>query len=208
MAIRRFVIQTVSAYGSAINPAENVWRIEAGGQSDPAIAAALLNYTYTAMNYFAGYFSVTAVLAGPDAGPLLALAYPLAEYEALHGLFPFGVDFVIDSYGVQTGNANEMCPPGASVLVTEYTSLGGRHNGRKYLPWLSTIGTDTNGLLEGTVQGSLPKVYLERILGTDSSTGDPIAGFTPLSPVVGTGASPVGSSRVSPTPARLKTRIR
>jgi hypothetical protein len=100
-----------------------------------------------------------APIDGGKVGAGVAVPFPTAEYAAkyasvenatLHTQFPM-------STGVGNGT---WAPRGSSILMTEFTATGGRHNGRHYLPFAcKECINGSTGLVYDTAQASLQNAW-------------------------------------------------
>lgn len=146
-------------------------------------------------------------------GPSSHVPWPAAELADLgsDNSLNFGA-----SYGAVTfGQPGGIAPLGTSVLITETTQIGGRHNGRMYLPWASPAAFDSAGVVTALARGQVAAAYNAWILGNkvgtswmESPAGDHIEALPSV--VVGAGGTshPVLGVRVSTTPATLSSRKR
>lgn len=157
----------------------------------------------------------SAAMLTPAAGDgAVQIPWPdeeLGVYAAVHG------DNFGTSYGaVPVGIAGGLAAIGTSVLVTESTSVGGRRNGRLYLPWAGQGALSANGLVAAEAQTQCAASYNCFLRGIASS--GPFVDFSEVvedhEPYVigGSASAPtslaVTSVRVSPTPATLRSRKR
>lgn len=136
--------------------------------------------------------------------PKIPQPFPLTEWNALRG-----TDSALPAWsgwgGSVSGGGGAM-PAGTSVNVAEYTDLGGRHNGRHYLPWVGSGVLDSSG---GGIQSAtitaISDAYYKYILPSTVTGGR--AQLFPI--VVGkTVASSINGIVVRSATSKLRSRTR
>lgn len=209
MPTRECVIEIQGPSGP-LNSALNVWQYASGGTPDDVVLTQILAFTTSVLAQTAQACSVISARMGFKGGPLAYQVWPtlvvsnwntqasLPVYEVQQGFFGDPI----------TGNGVG-ATLGTSITVTEQTILGGRHNGRKFVPWTAASTLDANGGIASSNAAFVADVYTYCILGIDPASGTPIGGsFAELPVVAGVDASSIVGVRVSTTPARLRSRIR
>lgn len=131
-------------------------------------------------------------------GASTSLPFPASEYGALYGSVPGATLHTVFPMSTGAGGTG-WAPRGSSCLVTEYTSSGGRHNGRHYLPFVCRESVDPgNGL------------FYDSALASVKAAWD--AAFFDVIPQVVTKATGAAHSilgvRVSSNVARLRSRMK
>jgi hypothetical protein len=211
VTIRKFVFRTALVSNPA-NDAQNVYHVTNDALTNGQVVALLAGFTYHAMSYLSSLAAIVGCRAGGLTGPLLDQSYPEAEMTAIDAgitdaAYSLGPLTTYGTWGKPVGGTT-LAPAGASALLTEYTGTGGRHNGRKYIPWLNSGALDAGGNVLAANAGWAENYYRYFCLATDS-VGGPAPGVPgPLGLVVGVANSPVFQPHVSPTAARLRSRIR
>lgn len=205
----RIKLTVTSAYAGPDNPAIIGFDFE-GSSIDPAEAlASMIGYLYASQVLSAGVTMTGATIATDD-GPSVGMDFPAGELAGLTGGSGLG-----STWGETDFGAGSMAPIGTAILVTERTAIGGRHNGRLYLPWPATACFGSNGYVLGTTVAQARAAYEAIFLGADP-TGRLPAGWDPFTvpPAVRTrvGTAVSGSTiltvTVSPIPATLRSRKR
>ena len=144
----------------------------------------------------------------------LSVPFPVAEYDTLQTAnvanFPNLVEQA--SYGEEVGDpAAGLAPLGTSVVVTEYTSVGGpAGRGRHYIPFIGGTCITPGGYLSTAIRSTIELVYNALILGTVTSPA--WVGTAGLVPVVeksdGLSALDVTNVKAQPVFSNLKSRRR
>lgn len=193
-----------------LNPAINSYHVANDALTDADVAAQLIGFHVLYAQLVAEPCSISRITSGVVGGPQSDVSFPSAELTAINAAVGAGpYDAPYSDYGAALGTS-AAAPLGTSLLVTEYTALGGRHNGRKYLPYLGQLGINTTtGLVEASTIGNVRAYYLYWLLATNPSGGGPATGIPDtLGLVAGSTNSPIGDCKVSAAPARLRSRIR
>lgn len=209
MPTRECVIEIQGPSGP-LNSALNVWQYASGGPADDVVLTQILAFTTSVLAQTAQACSVISARMGFKGGPLAYQVWPTAvvtnwNTQAAAPVYEVQQAFFGDPI---TGNGDG-ASLGTSITVTEQTVLGGRHNGRKFIPWIAASTLDAAGAVATANAAFVADVYTYCCLGVDPATGDPIGGsFAELPLVAGVDASSIVGVRVSTTPARLRSRIR
>lgn len=208
MPLQRIKLTITSAAAGPDNPA--IIGFDFGGSVDAAeCLASMIGYLYASETLSAGVTMTGASLATDD-GPAVGMEWPGAELVALTGGAGLGTTWGETDFG-----AGSMAPIGTCILVTERTDIGGRHNGRLYLPWPATACFGSNGYVLASTVTQARGAYEAIFLGATASGALP-AGWTPFTvpPAVrtkigtATTAESVRTVSVSPIPATLSSRKR
>jgi hypothetical protein len=207
MAVRQFNVYVTNVVAGPLNPAVNVWHTNNAAMSDADIAAQLIGFYKKALT-LSGAIScaIDRIQSGPVGGPLTDVPFPTAELEALNAAVDAPYVAAYSDYGASVGSG-EIAAAGISITVTEFTALGGRHNGRKYIPWTRS-GAISGGIVSADTIGNMRAYYLYWLLATNPAGGAAAGIADSITPVVGAANSPVSDVKVSQTPARLRSRIR
>lgn len=207
MAIRKFEVYVTNVVTGPLNPAINVWKTNQAALSDADIAAQLIGFYVKALALNSATASaIDRILSGPVNGPLTDVPFPTAELAALNAAVDAPYVASYSDYGASVGSGS-IAAAGVSTTVTEFTALGGRHNGRKYVPW-TRAGAIVDGIISSSTVGNMRAYYLYWLLATNPSGGAAAGIPDSIVPVVGAANSPVSDVKVSQTPARLRSRIR
>lgn len=209
MAIRTFNLYTVSITGP-LNPAINTWHVANDAEDNATVAAQLIGFTALALSISAAACSLDRITVSTGGGPAIDVPFPDSELSAINGAVdaPYNASVAEGGYGVPIGSGSYL-PIGSSLLLTEFTAIGGRHNGRKYLPWTEQGAVDgSTGTVQASVIGNIRAYYLYWLLATNPSGGAAAGIPDTIAPVAGATNSPIGDVKVSGAVARLRSRIR
>lgn len=208
MPLNRIKLVITSTYAGPDNPA--IIGFDFGGSIDTGEAlASMIGYLYASQTLSAGV-SMTGASMVTDDGPAVGMDFPATELVALTGGNGLG-----STWGAVDFGAGAMAPVGTSILVTERTDIGGRHNGRCYLPWPATACFGSNGYVLASTIAQARGAYEALFLGATANGVLP-SGWTPFTvpPAIRTkigtevSAQPVRTVSVSPIPATLSSRKR
>jgi hypothetical protein len=194
-----------------LNTALNVWNSDQASAITPAeVTARILAFTTAVLAQTATECSVVSVRHGLDDGPLTYVDWPTGAITIWND------DAAAPVYEVQqtgfgdviTGNGASAAL-GTSITVTEQTAAGGRHNGRKFIPWTAASSLTAAGAISLANTAFIQDVYTYCCLGINPADGAAIpGGYDPLALTAGVADSPIVQVRVSPRPARLRSRMR
>ncbi len=195
-----------------LNPAQVGFILDSGlsSMTDDQAVATVISYVAKAMSAssVAGEISRVRVASGvPGAwGPFADAACPtseLADWHAIDSDSPTATAFPI-----AVGSGSALASVGTSVNVAELTTIGGRHNGRHFLPWVKTSALDNSGLVHSTTINDVNDAAAWRLGGTiytQPAWWD--AGFT-VATSSPTASTPITGWTTRRAPARLRSRIR
>lgn len=212
MGYEHLVVEIVSSAG-VLNPAYVGFTCDAATQTTAQNTACVLSYLAKASMdsmVISSVMGVTAhpvVLPGNTLGPGVAVPLPTAELADWHAIdsdspTPAG-------WGFNIGDHTTLAPVGTSINVMEYTSVGGRHNGRHYLPWVYAGAIDNDGLVGGVVQGLIQDAWNWRINGSiyTQPTWFDMSTFV-IQRTPSPGINGITAVSCKANPARLRSRIR
>lgn len=195
-----------------LNPALVGSVVEGSIMTIPQATATFISYlakAATACMVESLFQAVTASTAAtPGAwGPAVEQPLPTDELDDWHTIdsdSPTPTD-----WGFVIGAGTALASVGTSVNVGELTAIGGRHNGRHFLPWIKSSAINGSGLVTSTVQNDVSQAYQWRILGTFGSQ-PAWWGYSPVvEQVAPTGAfNGIAGVAVRAAPARLRSRVR
>lgn len=184
-----------------------------GDMNAAQVSATFLSYLSKAMvetSVICQVAGVTYQTGGPATwSPTQTLPFPSAEMADWHAIdvdspTPAGwSDFLVGDTGGQA-------TVGSSVNVGEITTIGGRHNGRQFLPWMNAGAVTTGGLVATAAKSAVEAAAKWRLAGTIYtrpawwSAGYAVAGKVSGTPIL----MPVTGYVCRDAPARLRSRIR
>lgn len=213
--MRRFRVQLTNDSIGALNPAYVGFDFlggPSGGGTKEEVGAQIIAFFYISQ-FAAGGSRIAGITVATDNGPGVALPFPV---DALNAMSDPDVAFGT-TYGEVPFGAGALAPVGTSILLTEHTAVGGRHNGRCYLPYAAAATIDAAGLVSAATATQVIESYRLAIMGDPSLTPSGWATVEPH-PVVG---QKVGSgvlatftehevitATCSRTPATLSSRKR
>lgn len=210
MANWRYRVYWPSSIGGALNPAIVSFGLTSNVVLSPEYAAhRLAAYCQTSGSEVSGASSISQILFSFDGGPERPVAWDediwdeiVANQSSSH---PVSSSM---TYGFEFGSGS-MTIRGASVNMAEYTELGGKHNGRHYLPWIDAAALDTSGDLKATSRTYLVGAWNFYVKG-DPDESDPWNCY--LGPWVPTGSagtpSLITDVTARPVVSRLRSRTR
>jgi len=179
----------------------------------PEVTAQIIAYVTGACRWVSDQSTKIQGITHRD--PLASVAtpvpFPTAEYAALYaaniGDFPKLVG--ITGYDQAMGETgNPLSPLGTSIVVTEYTAVGGPGGrGRHFLPFVGTFSITGGGYVQPTHRAGVEELYRAFILGDGTGTDT-----VELEPVVenaaGTSATAITSVKAQPVFSNLESRRR
>lgn len=210
MATEQVVVEMQGLPGP-LNTALNVWEYDASTTITAAeITTRILAFTTGVLAQMATESSVVSVRHGLLPGPLTYVDWPTGAVTAWNGDVALPVYEVQQSgYGDTLTGAGASAALGTSITVTEQTAAGGRHNGRKYIPWIAAASLTSTGLITLANTAFVNDMYTYCIFGINPADGAPIpGGYDPIPVTAGATPSPIQQVRVSARPARLRSRMR
>lgn len=149
---------------------------------------------------------IAAIMLTPSGTNLgVNIPFPVTEYAALKVLdaaLP-----TMTAYGVAIGASGGLAPLGTSIVVTEYTNVGGpAGRGRHFFPFYNKAKVDGNGLADSASRAAVVVNYSDWILGDGAFAVD---GLTPLVVnALGTTTKAVLSVKAQPILSNLRSRRR
>lgn len=193
-----------------LNSALNVWNYTGGTVADQIVLTQILAFTTSVLAQSATACTVISARMGFAGSPLRWESWPSAQVTAWNAAAAAPVYEVQQAfYGDPITGNGAMASLGTSITVTEQTITGGRHNGRKFIPWTAASSLNTGGSIDTAIAAFCNDVYQYCILGVDPSTGTAIPSPGVALPVVaGVARTQIVDVRTSTTPARLRSRIR
>lgn len=192
-----------------LNPALNVWHVATTDDLTTVVSQITMFTANSMMAYAAGGAGIIGVDAGTLGDPLIPFAVDGTQIgawqTALAGSGLEAADF--GGYGSDLGSGDPL-PAGTSVTLMEHTALGGRHNGRKYLPYANEASC-VGGVLDATIAQTIVWSYQFWIQGIVPFPGPVLpADAGDLVPVAGATNSPIGTIYCSSAFSRLRSRQR
>lgn len=146
--------------------------------------------------------------AGTNVG--IFVPFPVAEYAdlvadsggSIVAMSAYGVDLVAPGF--------ELCPLGTSIVVSEYTAIGGpAGRGRHFLPFTSTQNLTAGGLVDLATRTLVTEAYSDLIL---NPAGGSYSTAIAVNPVVGNSAgtteTAITNVKVQPVFSNLESRRR
>lgn len=143
--------------------------------SQPSAAASVIVYLGGAMNACCGQVAITGIdIATQPDGPYNPMLFPLTQVEDITALINpefSGTVPDINEWGYTLGGG-ALLTLGTSICVAEYTTIGGRRNGRHYLPWIGTDTANNDGSLKSARGSIVSELYSLVMLDSATVLGD------------------------------------
>lgn len=145
----RWKIYDTSVYAAPTNPAILSFAKLTTAQSNAEVLAGVLYFLVASGQYAGTQQQITQILQSVDDGAYNAVSWPIAEFDALRVTFnatrPVPTGMQLNT----TFGAGNNAPLGTSIQVKWLNTIGGRHRGRTYIPWINQGAIDYTGKISG-----------------------------------------------------------
>lgn len=213
----RWTVQLINDEVAELNYAEfGIECVPAMGITVAERAAAIIAYTTLVCGEVSAGGTRIAALKFRAGGETVSVAvpFPIDDYDTLQtaNVANFPNLVAQAAYGEEVGNpAAGLAPLGTSVVVTEYTAVGGpAGRGRHYIPFIGGTCITPGGYLDTGIRTTVELCYNAIILGIP--TAPAWVGTSGLDPVVeksdGLSSLDVTNVKCQPVFSNLKSRRR